>query len=210
MDNSQNAVNIFNKYAKYYQDKFMDTELYHDTFDLFCNLIQRQEAEVLELACGPGNITKYLLFRRPDLKILGTDLAPNMVELAKLNNPFAKFEVMDTREISRIDKKFDAIMCGFCLPYLTMEETAKLISDSAALLNSGAPIYISTMEDAYTNSGFRKGSTGDELFMHYYMENDLTKILLENNFRIVDVTRKKSTMTDNSVVTDLIILAVNQ
>ena len=59
MDKSQNAVNIFNKLAKHYQDKFMDTSMYHETFDIFCSLIKKQNAGILELACGPGNITQY-------------------------------------------------------------------------------------------------------------------------------------------------------
>jgi len=42
-----------------------------------------EQAKVLELACGPGNITKCLLSKRPDLEILATDIAPNILELAK-------------------------------------------------------------------------------------------------------------------------------
>lgn len=55
-------------------------------------------AAIVEVACGPGNITKYLLNKRPGFKIGGIDLAPNMVELAKVNNPTASFQVMDSRK----------------------------------------------------------------------------------------------------------------
>ena len=64
MDKTKIAVAIFNKYASEYQDKFMDLALYHDTFDLFCNLLVRENPTILELACGPGNITKYLLKKK--------------------------------------------------------------------------------------------------------------------------------------------------
>ncbi|WP_438426090.1 hypothetical protein [Aquimarina macrocephali] len=47
----------------------MNLEMYHDTFDLFCKSIKKDNAEVLELGFGPGNITKYILQKRPDFNI---------------------------------------------------------------------------------------------------------------------------------------------
>jgi len=152
MNKTQIAVNIFDKCVSLYQDKFMDVSLYHSGFDLFCNSIKKQNAEILELACGRGNITKYLLDKRPDFKILGTDLAPNMLALAKKNNPTAEFQLLDSREILKLNKTYDAIMCGFCLPYLTKEEAIQLMEDAAKILNANGVIYISTMEDDYSKS----------------------------------------------------------
>jgi trans-aconitate methyltransferase len=64
--------------------------------------ITKQDADILELACGPGNITQYIISKRSDFKILGTDLAPNMIELAKINNPSAQFQLLDSRDIRTI------------------------------------------------------------------------------------------------------------
>lgn len=206
MDNSKNAVNIFNKYAKEYAGKFMDVSLYANTFDFFCDTIKIKNAEVLELACGPGNITKYLLNKRPDFKLLGLDLAPNMIDLAKENNPTAEFKVMDCRDILKLNKKFDAVMCGFCLPYLSKEEVAQLIKDAYLLLNPSGVIYISTMEDDYAKSGLKKGSKGDEIFIHYYQEEFLSNTLVENGFTILKTERIYSEMLEEKV-TDLILIA---
>jgi len=176
MDKTKIAVEVFDKLAELYQQKFMDVSIYSESLDLFCKVLPKN-AEVLELACGPGNITSYLLKNRPDLKICGTDLAPNMIRLAKQNNPSAEFGIMDCREISRLEKKYDAIMCGFCLHYLSKEETIKLIQDALTLLNTGGFLYLSTMEDEYSKSGLRRGSTGDEIFMHYHEAAYLTEAL---------------------------------
>lgn len=54
MDKTKMAIDIFDKYAAAYQDKFMDFDAYHDTFDLFCNRIARENAGILEIACGPA------------------------------------------------------------------------------------------------------------------------------------------------------------
>lgn len=207
MDKTKIAVNVFDKNASLYQTKFMDVSMYHDSFDIFCSYIQKKEAEILELACGPGNITKYLLDKRPDFKILGTDLAPNMIELAKLNNPSATFQLLDSRDIKSLNKRYDAIMCGFILPYLSKEETEQLIKDVALILNSQGIIYMSTMEDDYSKSGFKKGSTGDEIFMHYHQADYLIDALKASGFKMIDLQRKIYDAADKTKTVDLILIA---
>jgi 2-polyprenyl-3-methyl-5-hydroxy-6-metoxy-1,4-benzoquinol methylase len=207
MDKTKIAVGVFNKLAKEYQEKFMDVERYSDTFDFFCHLIETKNAQILELACGPGNITKYVLQKRPDFKILGTDLAPNMIALAKINNPKAAFQIMDCRDINTITKKYDGIICGFCLPYLSKEAALQLIQDASKIIKSGGVFYVSTMEEEYSKSGFQKGSGGDEIFMHYHQADYLRKAFEEHDFTIRNLQRKDFLNHDGIIGIDLIIIA---
>lgn len=207
MDKNALAVNVFDKRAKEYQEKYMDTSLYHDTFDLFCSYVEKKNAEILEIACGPGNITRYLLDRRPDFKILGTDLSPNMLELAKTNNPEAEFQLLDGRKISELDKKFDAILCGFGLPYLSKAESVALIGDAAQLLEPGGILYLSTMEDAYEKSGPVQSSYGDTSYIHYHQADYLSEALENHQFKILHLIRKQYPANEGSTTTDLVIIA---
>lgn len=206
MNQTKIAVDIFNKLATGYQDKFMDVSLYHDSLDVFCHSIPKQNAEILELACGPGNITKYLLEKRPDFKILGSDLAPNMIELAKINNPTADFELMDCRAITSLAKKYDGMLCGFGLPYLSKEEAIQFIKDANQKLNSNGVLYISTMEDDNSKSGFKTGSTGDKMYQNFHQADYLTKALEDNGFKIINLQRKNYFYNQQDT-TDLIIIA---
>ena len=206
-DNTQNVIALFDKHAKGYQEKYMNVDLYGDSLDLFCAQLEKQNAEVLELACGPGNITRYLLNKRPDLKILATDLAPSMLELAKINNPEASFQLLDCREVNTLGKKWDAVMCGFCLPYLSKEDAIQFIQDAANALNDKGLLYISTMEDDYSKSGIQYSSTGDELYMYFHQADYLTEALENNGFKLLDLRRKVYSMQEGVVTTDLILLA---
>ena len=85
MDRFTTAATVFNTQAKKYEEQFMNVELYHNALDLFCNHITKDNADILDIACGPGNISKYLLTKRPSFNILGIDLAVNMLSLAKAN-----------------------------------------------------------------------------------------------------------------------------
>jgi len=209
MDLNPIAVRIFNAWAEGYNEAFMDTSLYHASFDRFCDAIEAPHAEVLELACGPGNITRYLLGKRPDLRILGTDLAPNMLERARANNPGAVFQLMDARTMRSLGRSFDAIVCGFCLPYLTPEEATTLIRDAASVLRPKGVLYLSTMEDDPARSGFKTSSSGkgEAAYIQYYEGRFLSDTLAANGFTLLHMDRKAYAGRDGSLTTDVLIVA---
>lgn len=209
MDHNPIAIRVFDAWAQGYNEAFMDTSLYHASFDRFCDAIEERNAEVLELGCGPGNITKHLLQKRPDLRILGTDLAPNMLELAKTNNPGASFQPLDARKMRSLGRTFDAIMAGFVLPYLTVAETTDLIRDAHDLLHDQGALYLSTMEDDPARSGFKPSSSGkgESAFIQYYEGSTLVKALQAGGFSVVHLDRKAYAGRDGSLTTDLLIVA---
>lgn len=60
MDNYEETFETWNKVASLYQEKFMDLDLYDDTYETVCGSVSKDKAALLEIGCGPGNITKYL------------------------------------------------------------------------------------------------------------------------------------------------------
>ena len=208
MGKVKSAVEIFEEYALSYQTKYMSVEKYHDSLDLFCESLSHPNATILELACGPGNITKYLLSQSPKLKILGTDLSLAMLDLARANNPSANFQLLDCRSISKMNSTYDAILCGFGLPYVTKEDAIQMIQDASSSLNDGGLIYLSTMEDDYSKSGFRGSSSNSEegLIMYFHESGYLLEALKINGFQIVDVSRVQYPDANGEDFTDLIII----
>jgi len=184
-DKEKETSETWNNIAKLYQEKFMDLDLYNTTYDYFCAIISNENASVLDIGCGPGNITKYLLSKNPSYKITGIDYAPNMIELAKQNNPKAKFQVLNSKNISSLKQKFDGIICGFCIPYLTPSETQQFISDCSDLLNEKGVLYLSFVEGNSENSEFKTGSNGNRVYFHYYNSDFLESNLSKNNFKIL-------------------------
>jgi 2-polyprenyl-3-methyl-5-hydroxy-6-metoxy-1,4-benzoquinol methylase len=208
MDRYQITIEGFDKLASAYQDKYMDEDLYDDTFDAFCQLVEKPGARIFEIGCGPGNITRYLLARRPDFAIEAIDFAPTMVELARANNPTARFKVMDCREMDQLRDQYDGIMCGFCMPYLSKEDWAKLIKDCFPLLNPGGVFYFSTIAGDYQKSGFESSSNGQaKAYVYYHQEAYLQGLLIENNFEPVDLIRKEFPKSDETFLSTLIFMA---
>ena len=204
-----NPTAIFDKNAEAYQERYMDQELYRESLDLFCSQLSTPNAQILDAGCGPGNISRYLMEKRPDLQILGIDLSPNMLALARKNNPSGDFRKMDCRNIAQLNQEFDGIVAGFCLPYLSEEETKKFIEDAAAKLKSGGLIYLSTMEDDPERSGWKTSSSGKkpELYIRYYEATSLVKALEENQLKVLDVRRVKNPQEEEETCQDLLLIA---
>ena len=206
--NIKRAEDLFDKYALLYQEKYMSVEKYHDSLDTFLNALSAKDATILELACGPGNITKYLLAQNPELQILATDLSPSMVKLAKENNPQISVQIMDCRSLLDLESTFQAIVCGFGLPYLSKEESIQLIKDASQSLMSHGLLYLSTMEDDYSKSGFKPSSTdpNEGLIMYFHEAKYLTEAMKKNGFEIVELSRVNYLDNIGEDVTDLIII----
>ncbi|MFT3904014.1 MAG: class I SAM-dependent methyltransferase [Niabella sp.] len=190
MDRYKETFDTWNNVASIYQDKFMGLDLYNDTYDYICNSVTKPKAKLLEIGCGPGNITKYLLTQRPDFEIFGIDIAPNMVELAKRNNPTANFAIMDSRQIRSLDKKYDGIISGFCLPYLSQTESNELISNSYDLLNDNGLLYLSFVEGDPDKSDFKVGS-GGRVYFNFHNLDALKTQLVKTQFDDIKTFRVK-------------------
>jgi cyclopropane fatty-acyl-phospholipid synthase-like methyltransferase len=208
MNNQLATVNVYNQHVENYVNKFMNFDLYDDTFDDLLSLLP-QNSHVLELGCGPGNIVKYFLERRADLKILGIDLAPEMVKKAKEINPTAEFEVLDIRQADKIKGEYNAVVGAFCLPYLSYEDLTNFFINLTNLTTTNGYVYLSCMEGIRAQSGFEKTSfTGDsELYIYYHQRENLEKLLQDSGFTIVKFYTKDYPETDGSVTTDLIYIA---
>ena len=187
MDRYKETFETWNKIASLYQDKFMELDLYNESYDLICNSISTKNAEILEIGCGPGNITRYLLSKRPDFNILGIDVAPNMIKLAEKNNPTATFKVLDGRRISELNPQYDGIVCGFCLPFLSPADCVQLIVDSHRLLLNNGLLYLSFVEGDPNKSDFKVGSNGDRVYFHFHKLDTLKTILAQNSFEEPEV-----------------------
>ena len=190
MDSRTHTIETWDKVADLYQTKFMDVEAYNHGYDTFCKLLQAEGATVFEIGCGPGNITRQLLSRRPDIAITATDVAPSMVQLTKVNNPSADCLVMDSKDILNITPGFHGIVCGFCMPYLSKEESIKLVSDCSQLLNKDGLLYLSFIEGDYDKSGFETSSCGRyHMFVYYHSEDFIRQCFRDNGFEVLHFER---------------------
>ncbi|MEJ5999898.1 class I SAM-dependent methyltransferase [Paucibacter soli] len=208
MDHCQLSAATFDQLAERYRDKYMDLDLYDAGYARFGALLPAGPARVLDAACGPGNVAHYLLAQRPELELLGIDLAPRMVALAQAAVPSARFMVHDCRRMAELAGPFDGIVCAFGLPYLSAAEAAEFIAAAAAQLRPGGALYLSAMEGRPEDSGLETSSgSGAQAFVHYHEAAALQQALSANGLRLLELQRMPAPPGASKQTQDLILIA---
>jgi SAM-dependent methyltransferase len=184
----------------------MNLDLYNESYDLLCMYLKKANARVLEIGCGPGNITRYLLAMRPDLQVLGIDSSTVMIELARKNNPQADFRVMDANHFNQLHMKFDAIVCGFCIPYLAPSDCHQLIKDAGETLNNDGWLYVSFVEGNPEQSEY-KTSVGGRVYFHFYNQNMITSWMKQSNLKNIVSSQIEYHKSDRQMEIHTIVMA---
>jgi SAM-dependent methyltransferase len=98
---------------------------------------------LLDCGCGPGSITLGLARHVAPGHVIGIDLEPSQVELARANAMAAgasnaRFEVADVRSLPFADGQFDLVFCHTVLCHLANAEVA--VSEMHRVLKPGGCI----------------------------------------------------------------------
>ncbi|HXA46278.1 MAG TPA: methyltransferase domain-containing protein [Burkholderiaceae bacterium] len=210
MNNGDASASVFNKLAQQYRDKYMDLTIYDATYRKFCELLNKGHARVLDAACGPGNVSRFLMAQLPELDLLGIDLAPRMVELAQAEAPSAQFKMHDCRRLLDLGQRFDGIVCAFGLPYLSSSEVVEFVRSSREILDADGVLYLSFMEGKSEDSGFQTSSSGDRMYINYHSEPQIRDALLSHGFTIAEWSRLSSPSNAPKPTTDVVVIAKNQ
>lgn len=210
MDHCELTSAAFDALADNYQAKFMTLSLYDESYRVFCEQLRPRRARVLDAACGPGNVARSLLAQRPELDLLGIDLAPRMVELAQAAVPSARFRVQDCRDLRALQRRFDGIICAFGLPYLNSQEVHAFIAAAADILEPAGVLYLSTMLADDKVADIQRCRTGDQVYIYYHSEDLICSALTESGLTLVWRDLLASPAGSATVTTDLIVVACKQ
>ncbi len=197
------TIESYDKSANNFDRTIARLDNYHETYDFLVSLV-KDGSTVLDLACGPCNIGRYLLkFKR--LSIIGFDLSIKMLELAKSYVPDGVFMEQSIIEFSLRDR-VDVVINGFGIPYLNEDQVAASLRNTAHALKEGGFFYLSFMTGK--KSGFEKTSFGsDNAFYVYYHDRDgIIDILKCTGFQKIKEWNLDYKETDGSITKDVVLI----
>ena len=104
----------------------------------------QQGSRVLDVATGPG----YAAAAAADLgaAVVGVDMAPAMVELARRLHPTVEFRVAQAEALPFEDDSFDAVVSNFVAPHLSRPELA--VAELVRVLHGGGRLALTTWDEA--------------------------------------------------------------
>jgi SAM-dependent methyltransferase len=100
---------------------------------------------VLDLGTGTGRIAQIVHERFPGAEVVGVDLSPKMIDVARRNVPQARFEVADAQRLPFEDASFDLVTLGNVIPFF--DELARITAREGRVLfafsaGERTPIYV--------------------------------------------------------------------
>jgi len=140
-----------------------------DWLELFDDVIDKCDTPVLDLGCGSGNDTLYLINK--DKSVISCDLSPKAIELIRRNFP----EVDDTRCVNMLerlpfdDDTFEVIVADLCLHYFLEQDTINIINDLKRVLKKDGYIILRVNSINDVNHG---AGQGKEVEKHVFETED--------------------------------------
>lgn len=125
--------------AEYYKNSSAQTKWALD----FINKIQfKNEDKILDVGCGDGKVTAYLLSKLTNGKVLGIDISPSMIKFAKgnfKNFPNLDFEICDARNLP-FAEEFDVVTSFSCIHWIEYQQ--EVLNKMAASLKKNGRLYL--------------------------------------------------------------------
>jgi SAM-dependent methyltransferase len=124
---------------------------------LFCELVLDADigADVGDIGCGTGRLDPFLAAR--GLAPRGVDLSPEMIRVARREQPGFEYEVADLRELPFADATLAGIVCWYSLMYLAPSDRPTAFAELARVVKPGG--YLVTAFKAGDSSLRRGGRT---------------------------------------------------
>ncbi|MBV9617182.1 MAG: class I SAM-dependent methyltransferase [Ktedonobacteraceae bacterium] len=119
------------------------SRLYHklEHLPLDCELLERFAAAVrdkglvCDIGCGPGQVARYLHERR--VAVVGLDLSPRMVELARQLNPGITFQQGNMAKLKAQDASWAGIVAFYSIIHIPRSEVSAVLSEWWRVLQPG-------------------------------------------------------------------------
>jgi ubiquinone/menaquinone biosynthesis C-methylase UbiE len=99
-------------------------------------------SRVLDIGTGPGYVAARAAAR--GASVLGVDLSPGCIDLARRLHPELEFRRGDAHRLSLPDASFDAAVANFLMPHLADHE--RVAAELARVLDDGGRIALSTWD----------------------------------------------------------------
>ena len=201
MYKSKSFISVFDKIAKPYVDYFGEDWEFINEINDYISLL-KSNSIVLDLGCGSGYITNYLT--KEKLNSIGIDFSKEMINIANNkypNNEFICDNILNIKNHFK-ENSIDGAISIYSLYFIPKEELDSFFKSLSFIMKPNAKMLIITIVgngEEYINTPLMKDNGVEEnLYVNYYMQDDLKKIINNNGFTI-DYFKKKEMLDEKDI-----------
>ena len=142
----QKDMNLYKDEAEIYSEfansSFSWEFLEKPAFDYLFASLKKTNLKVLDAGCGGGRIIRYLIKRGISPKnIVGQDISPEMIKIAKKNFPKLSFIQRNMRSTNLPRNSLDLITCTMAIHDLDEKDFRKTLKNFHRLLKDGGTFF---------------------------------------------------------------------
>jgi SAM-dependent methyltransferase len=167
---------VARSYAELVQDGSPDEP---DTLDLFAKLAG--DGPVLDAGCGPGRVVGLLHER--GLPVIGVDLSPGMIEVARRDHPGLDFRVGSMTALDLPDGGLTGVIAWWSIIHLPREVVPTAFAEFHRVLAPGGVLVVGFHvgeETTHKTSGY--GGHPMNIHVHRWTSETLTPIAVAAGF----------------------------
>jgi ubiquinone/menaquinone biosynthesis C-methylase UbiE len=137
---------VASRYLELFRDEFRSKPYDRSVLKAFAAGL-RPGARVCDIGCGPcGHVARMLAGE--GLGVVGIDLSPNCVALARAEQPALRFETMEMAAMSFADGSFDGAVVYYTLHYQPKRSLPPVFREFARILRPGGKMLVVAKEGA--------------------------------------------------------------
>ena len=141
----------------------------------------RRPAMVLDVGCGAGTpVGRYLVDRGH--QVIGIDISPKQIELARRLVPEAHFEIRDMLDLEAGEYSVDGIISLYAVFHTPRERHGKLLRTFGSLLRPEGIMLLTMGSGAWEGVG--AGFHGVEMYWSHFGRDENRRLVEEAGFSI--------------------------
>lgn len=154
---------------QWYEKDTRDSIIYDDWLDDFYEYIKDCETPIIDLGCGSGNDTKWLIENGKE--VIPCDYSIKAIEKIKINFPeLDRIECFDMKKGLPFEDDFtDIVIADLSLHYFEAEDTKNILNEIKRVLRKDGILMFRVNSTKDVNHG---AGEGEEIERHFYKMQD--------------------------------------
>jgi SAM-dependent methyltransferase len=192
MQSPEKIIKTYNATAESYAATRID-ELSRKPLDrLLLNEFARLNKDLgtcADFGCGPGQTTKFL-FDAGVTNIIGVDISPGMVKVAREIFPYIKFDTGDLLALPYDANHFASAVAFYAIVHFDYEQIDNAFKEINRVLKKDAHFLFSFHVGDETVHFDKANDIDVDIDLHFLQTDRILELLRDNNFRIIDTIER--------------------